>query len=102
MRMRRDGLDMDHEWAHSIPPHKREVKSNNSIMIYKPSVLLSILLIAEAMVPISPFQTRWYDGCSDPGDHCIPHRVRDGLTIRQGQRCLIGTGINLAASACDL
>ena len=94
MRMRRDGLDMDDELAHSLPPHKREVKSNTSIMIYKPSVLLSILLIAEAMVPIYPLQTLWDDGCSDPSDRCISHRFRDGLTIRQGWRRLVGDGIN--------
>ena len=59
-----------------------------------------MLLIAAEMVPISPFQTLWDDRFSDPGDWCTPHRVRDGLTIRQWHRRLIGDGINLAASAC--
>ena len=41
-----------------------------------------MLIIAAAMVPIYPFRTLWDDSCSDPGDRCIPHRVRDGLTTR--------------------
>ena len=47
-----------------------------------------------------PFQTLWGDSGSDPGDWCIPRRVRGGLAIRWGWRCLISDGANLVTSTC--
>ena len=58
-----------------------------------------MLLIAAAMVSMSPFQPLWESNCHNPGKWCIPHRVRDGITIHQGLMRFIGDGINLATSA---
>ena len=59
-----------------------------------------MMIIASAMVLISPFQALWDNECSDPGDCCIHNRVRDGLTIRRVWKRLIVNGVNLTASAC--
>ena len=52
------------------------------------------------MVPIIIFQPLCDGVFPDPSEWFIPHRVRDGLTIRRGQRHLIYDGINLATSTC--
>ena len=53
-----------------------------------------MLMIAAEMVPISPFQTLWYDGLYYTSAWCIPHRVRYGLTICLGWRHLVDDDIN--------
>ena len=58
------------------------------------------MLLLAVMVPIPPFKPLCDGGCPDPGEWCIPHRVKYEHTIRQGLRRLIGKGISLATSTC--
>ena len=74
--------------------------SLNTIDKIQSSYSSLILLIAAAMVPVTPFQPLCDGGYPDPSEWCIPNRVRDNLTICRGLRHLISDGLNLVTSAC--